>query len=384
MGRKATPGLYKPDEIWHIDKWVRRVRIRESTGTSSLDEAERYLAKRISEVKGAILYGDRPTYTFVDAATKYLQENMHLASIADDASRLKRLLKHIGTRPLDQVHNTALAPYRDEMRKEGLKSKSVNNGFELVRRILRKAATTWHDELSNQTWIAGMPVIENVNWNDKRDAYPISWTEQKFLMAELAPHLQEPALYALHTGCREQEICQLRWDWEVAIPELDEIIFVLPGWVTKNKEERVVVLNSVAKSVINAQRGKHPSRVFTYQRGKVGQKKTLPLDKVYNSGWKAARERAADAFEKEMEDTAPWGFRHLRVHDLRHTFGRRLRAAGVNKETRGDLLGHKSGDITTHYSAAELQELIEAVGSISESNLPKNYQLTLVRAVAQK
>ncbi len=80
--------------------------------------------------------------------------------------------------------------------------------------------------------MAGVPVIENVNWNDKRDAYPISGTEQKFLLAELAPHLQEPALYAL----REQEICQLRWDWEVSIPELKEIIFVLPSWVTKNKE----------------------------------------------------------------------------------------------------------------------------------------------------
>jgi integrase len=49
------------------------------------------------------------------------------------------------------------------------------------------------------------------------------------------------------------------------------------------------------------------------------------------------------------------------VHDLRHTFGRRLRAAGVSNETRQDLLGHKNGNITTHYSAAELSELLRAV-----------------------
>jgi integrase len=49
-----------------------------------------------------------------------------------------------------------------------------------------------------------------------------------------------------------------------------------------------------------------------------------------------------------------------RVHDLKHTYGRRLRAAGVPLETRRVLLGHKNGDITTHYSAPELQELIDA------------------------
>ena len=50
----------------------------------------------------------------------------------------------------------------------------------------------------------------------------------------------------------------------------------------------------------------------------------------------------------------------VRVHDLKHMYGRRLRAAGVPIETRRVLLGHKNGDITTHYYAPELQELIDA------------------------
>jgi hypothetical protein len=50
----------------------------------------------------------------------------------------------------------------------------------------------------------------------------------------------------------------------------------------------------------------------------------------------------------------------VRVHDLKHTYGRRLRAAGVSFEDRQDLLGHKSTRITTHYSAAELANLIAA------------------------
>lgn len=49
---------------------------------------------------------------------------------------------------------------------------------------------------------------------------------------------------------------------------------------------------------------------------------------------------------------------------LKHTFGRRLRTAGVLLETRKVLLGHKTGDITSHYSAPELAELIRAANAV--------------------
>jgi integrase len=56
-------------------------------------------------------------------------------------------------------------------------------------------------------------------------------------------------------------------------------------------------------------------------------------------------------------------------HNLKHTFGRRLRVAGVAYETRKVLLLHKSGDVTTHYSPAELEELINAVEKIVEKEV---------------
>jgi integrase len=60
------------------------------------------------------------------------------------------------------------------------------------------------------------------------------------------------------------------------------------------------------------------------------------------------------------------GLAHVRVHDLKHTFGRRLRAMGVSFEDRQDLLGHCSGRITTHYSSAELDKLYEASNKVCE------------------
>ncbi len=72
----------------------------------------------------------------------------------------------------------------------------------------------------------------------------------------------------------------------------------------------------------------------------------------------------------------------VRVHDLKHIFGRRLRAAGVSFEDRQDLLGHRSGRITTHYSAAELSRLIEAANSVCERS-GKKPELVVLRRLCR-
>lgn len=73
-----------------------------------------------------------------------------------------------------------------------------------------------------------------------------------------------------------------------------------------------------------------------------------------NTAWRKARRRV------ELPQ--------VRVHDLKHTLGRRLRAAGVSFEDRQDLLGHRSARITTHYSGAELQRLIRAANKVCAKN----------------
>ncbi len=75
------------------------------------------------------------------------------------------------------------------------------------------------------------------------------------------------------------------------------------------------------------------------------------------------------------------GLSPIRVHDLKHTFGRRLRAAEVGFEDRQDLLGHKSGRITTHYSQVELINLIQAVNKVCEDG-DRRPVLTVLRRAA--
>jgi integrase len=197
------------------------------------------------------------------------------------------------------------------------------------------------------------------------------------LFQELPDHLARMALFKVNTGLREQEVCGLKWDYEVKVPELDTSVFIIPGEHIKNGEERLVVLNRVATSVVESVRGLHPLDVFVRAHKKVGESR--PVTKMNNTAWKAARERAAHAWAKERGEPASAGFRKIRVHDLKHTFGRRLRAAGVSFEDRQDLLGHRSGRITTHYSQAELSSLIEAADKVCETESRKTPPTTWLR-----
>ena len=49
------------------------------------------------------------------------------------------------------------------------------------------------------------------------------------------------------------------------MPELNTGDFVIPGAFVKNGEDRLIVLNQVARKVIEERRGIHPEFVFTYR-----------------------------------------------------------------------------------------------------------------------
>jgi integrase len=345
MAKRDTSGLIKRGKIWHIQKRIKGIgRLYESTGASDRAEAERYLAHRLGEIRNVVIYGERPTITFREAAAKFIDENAHLRSLRRYALSLDTLDPYIGDLPLEQVHDDTLAPFRKARVAAGIRAGTINRDLGAVRRILNLAARKWRHQ-NGKTYLSSAPLLDQAK-GERRRPYPLSWVEQKRFLQELPGHLEQMALFDLNTGLRDQELVSLRWYWEVQVPELECSVFILPEEVTKNGEERVLMLNRVARSVLEAQRGRHAEYVFTFG-GK-------PLTRMNNTSWRKARRRA------ELPN--------LRVHDMRHTFGHRLRAAGVSIEDRKALLGHKVEDITTHYSAPDLAHLLKCVDQICDQN----------------
>jgi integrase len=307
---KYRQGSSKGAKLWHVEKRILGHRLRESTGTDSLSEAERYLNRRIEEVREAKVYGVRPKRSTL--------RKQHKASM----------------------------PFIKARQAMGRKTKTINNALGVVRHLLNLASSEWIDE-NGLTWLHVAPKIKLLPVYDARGAYPLSWDEQILLFNQLPDHLKQMAIFKVNVGCREQEVCQLRWKWEIQVPELNTSVFIVPSHIVKqgklqqlvkNGNDRLIVLNNAAQAVIEQVRGINQEYVFTYQG--------RPVSKMNSSAWRRARKAVS--------------LPRVRVHDLKHTFGRRLRAAGVSREDRQDLLGHKSRHITTHYSAAELHNLIGA------------------------
>jgi integrase len=70
-----------------------------------------------------------------------------------------------------------------------------------------------------ETWLESSPLISIDAKQARRQArkpYPLSWEEQDLLLEELpADPNAQMALFKVNTGTREQEVCKLRWQWEV-------------------------------------------------------------------------------------------------------------------------------------------------------------------------
>src|SRR5512142_244913 len=144
------------------------------------------------------------------------------------------------------------------------------------------------------------------------------------------------AIFAVNTGLRDGNVCGLEWTWEVPVPELGRSVFVIPAESFKSKRDHVVILNDAAWSVVQAQRGLHPIWVFPFRGHR--------LDTINNTACQNAR--------------AAVGLPGVRVHDLRHTFACRLRAAGVAAEDRSALLGHAEHSMSAHYASADVGRLL--------------------------
>ena len=356
MGRSQS-GIHSDQQgTWWVDKVYKGTRLRQRF--ECFEEAESWLILQLEQLRQKHLFGIRPKRTFDEAAAKYLLDHQDKVSLQTDIYLLERLMPHIGKLALDQIHDETLSGFIQERKTLGLAHKTINLALGLVRRILNLAARSWRDE-NGKTWLETVPLISMLPLiGFQREPCPITWEEQRRLLPLLPDHLAKMVLFDLNTGVRDEVVCSLRWEWEIPIPELNLSVFDIPRESVKGrKRNRVLVCNTVAQSIIEAQRGKHPKIVFPYQGHRI--------ETMNNNAWHRVRKAA------ELPG--------LHIHDLRHTVGMRLREAGVREETIADILWHTRQGMTAHYSVAQIEELVEALNRITDERSRINRSLDMIR-----
>jgi hypothetical protein len=275
VSNRKMPGLYKQARKdgsyeWKIDK--RYGCICEGTGTCDYDEAEAYLTGRLEGIRKARQLRIRPKRRFREAATKYLTAHVRRRGISRDATSLKNLDPYIGDLILDEIHDGSFHAFRESRAGEGICIGTVDRDIGVAARVLEEAARKWWDEKTNLTWQAETPMIEYTRKYNERLPYPLDWQEQRLLFSELATQLQRMAL--LEHRSEGRGALYLGMVMEQRVPELDtptsrRTVFVLPEGVRPSTGRlEPWILNDVAQSIVDSQRGLHQRYVFTFpERG---------------------------------------------------------------------------------------------------------------------
>jgi integrase len=337
MATTRTPGItVNQDGCRFIDKRYLGVRIGRRVGEVTQEQAEERLRTEMARVQCDIARKAHARPTFTDCAARYVEHSRGKRSIDVIKWHVALLQGYIGNLDPQQVHDQTLERFVQARVADGASATTINRSLEVVRTILNRAARSYRDP-DGRPWLEGVPPLITMLPENPRSPYPITWEEQDALFRRLPPHLARMALFTINTGLRDSNVCGLQWEWEVKVPEVGRSVFVIPAEAFKTKRPHVVILNDVAWSIIKSQRGKHPIWVFPYRGRRI--------NKINNNGWQRAR----------YEARLPL----VRVHDLRHSFACRLRAAGVSAEDREALLGHANHSMAGHYASADVGHLLK-------------------------
>jgi integrase len=348
MAATRTPGItLTRDGRFFIDKRHRGVRIGMRVGPVTQEQAEQRLKREMQQVDLDLARRAVWRPTFADCAQRYLAQSQDMRSLEAIRIHVQLLVENIGHLEPHQVHDATLAPLISQRIADGVTAITINRTLEVARTILHRAARSYRDE-DGRPWLEALPPLITMLPESPRSPYPITWAEQDRLFPRLPAHLARMALFAINTGLRDANLCGLQWSWEVPVAEIGRSVFVVPAEAFKAKRPHVVILNDIAWSIIQTQRGRHAVWVFPYRGRRIA--------RMNNSAWRQARREA--------------GLRQMRVHDLRHTYACRLRAAGVSAEDRAALLGHATQSMVGHYASADVGRLLR------EANLVLNRQET--------
>jgi integrase len=302
---------------------------------------------------------------FGSAAARYLAEydgkDKRRAAIC-----IESVAAYIGHLRLIDVDDEALGQFKEDRRLGRLPFKkpamvgTINKELTQVVTILNKACRVWR-------WIPSAPLIQHVRGAVKQ-AYPLTWDEQVRLFRALPTGWDlGAALFAVNTGVRKSELFGLKWKDRRWVPELDikdangnvtERMYVFVLGDTKNGEQRAVICNSNARRAVAVQlkwqeKFGGSDYVFPSKASNRVRSQCRGSSVVWDKAWKKAGLPTGPLVKKG-------------IHNLRHTFAHRLRAAEVPAEDRNALLGHARTNLAEHYATPSLSRLLAFAERIVE------------------
>jgi integrase len=343
-------------EVWYGSWWAggRRVKRklgpkREPGGRNGLTQvqAERELRKRI---ESDVVVAASERWTVADAGERYVDHLEHVmerkrTTIQDYRGYLRRHLgPFFGTRPLDRIDAARVTTYLKRKRADGLSSKTVQNHLNFLHGVFGFAIKRgWAS--SNPVALVDRPKKARSPHRRLRFLSPVELEAVLRAVPDDRLGAVERSLYltAAMTGLRQGELLALRWsdvDWPAGRIRVADN-YTRGEFDTPKSDfgrRSVPMADRVGRELEHHfQRSLYRTDddlVFCHP----GTGHVLDPSKV--------RKRFKDALERAAVN-------RITFHELRHTFGTQMAAAGAPLRAIQEWMGHadaKTTEIYAHYA----------------------------------
>ncbi len=180
----------------------------------------------------------------------------------------------------------------------------------------------------------------------------LTYAEEKKLLAELAPHIRDVAVFSLDSGCCKEECLTLKWP-TVVFENDGSVSIIIRAAYSKNRKPVKKPLPNRAAELLRRLRKEHPESSGHVFLGVDGE----PIKSI-GTGFNAAVRRAG------LGDDVTF-------HTLRHTYASRLAQAGVPLLDISKALNHSSVRMAERYAHLAPSNLKAAVAVLNRVPEPE-------------
>ena len=325
--------LFKRGEVWWGYFYKDGIRHQFSTGTANRRQAETIEAKQKEEINNQrfqIVETDRHM-TFGELADRFVESGSVRKHHKYHLKFLRPCFSHI---PVLRLTKSLAEEFRSARKNlnPAIKDATINRDLSVLRHILYWAVD---EQLLLQNPLARMKMARE----RRTRRQVLSVAEEQMLLGTAKNHLRTMIIAALDTGMRRGEITGQRWE---DIDFSRKLVSVTRSKTPEGESREIPLTERLLKLLLESHKAS----------GLIVDYKGQPVRNIKRS-WTTALKNAK--------------VRHLRFHDLRHTFNTRLMEAGVLQEIRMTLMGHSAGSkVHATYTHIELPAKRTAIRKLEQ------------------
>ncbi len=344
--------IYKRGDIYWYQIRLDGLRYRGSTKTDNKKLAQQ-IANTIEAdlVRKKFSMPVKNNYTFSTAWEQYKKSLTNISrTIKNKEFAANHFLPVFKDKNISEITQSDIKEYQLKRRLEvlSLPKNQLKKESEINFRWINLEISTLHHFFNfciEKELIEKNPASGVKKLNELSRLKTLSYSDIEKLIAGATNKLTRDLItFLIYTGCRKGEALNLKWD-DV---DLQNDVIAIKG--TKTKYDRYVPISKPLKELLSGIE-KHQDCLYVFNKNGA---KLGDFKKSFHTACKNA------------------GFKDMHIHDLRHVFASKMVMDGTSLYITGELLGHRTTQMTKRYSHLVPSTLRKAVDDVWNKSSKKD------------